>query len=273
LAVPLWFAVLLGLVQGLTEFIPVSSTAHLRILPALCGQPDPGAAFTAVVQLGTLLAVIVYFARDLFIKMPRAMVQAPGSPEGKLPWLLALGTIPIVIVGVSFKSFIVGDARSLYVVATALIVIGVVLLVVDRASERRQRWRVLADTSWATALAIGCAQALALIPGVSRSGATICMALLLGYRRSEAARFSFLLSVPAIAGAGLFEMGDALEAIPGDDVIALALATTVAAISGYAAIAWLMRWLSQRRMTVFGGYRIAVGLALLVLLITGSVHP
>jgi len=258
----LWFAALLGLIQGLTEFIPISSTAHLRIVPALLGQEDPGAAFTAVIQLGTLIAVLAYFAKDL-VQLPVAMIREPGSPDGRLPWLLAVGTLPIVVLGLLFKKQIHGDLRSLYVIAGALIVVGLLMVVVDRIANGRDETRPLASLTYADALLVGVAQSLALIPGVSRSGATICMALLIGFARSDAARFSFLLSIPAIAGAGIFEAREALRVLGRDAVPALAVGAGVAAVSGSAAIPWLIKWLGSHDLTGFAVYRIGAGLALL----------
>ncbi len=258
----LWFAALLGLIQGLTEFIPISSTAHLRIVPALLGQEDPGAAFTAVIQLGTLIAVLAYFAKDL-VQLPVAMIREPGSPDGRLPWLLAVGTLPIVVLGLLFKKQIHGDLRSLYVIAGALIVVGLLMVVVVRIANGRDETRPLASITYADALLVGVAQSLALIPGVSRSGATICMALMIGFARSDAARFSFLLSIPAIAGAGIFEAREALRVLGRDAVPALAVGAGVAAVSGYAAIAWLIKWLGSHDLTGFAVYRIGAGLALL----------
>jgi undecaprenyl-diphosphatase len=258
----LWFAALLGLVQGLTEFLPISSTAHLRIVPALFGQPDPGAAFTAVIQLGTLIAVLAYFAKDL-VNLPIAMVREPASPDGRLPWLLAAGTVPIVICGLAFKKYIEGDLRSLYVIAVALIVVGIAMVVIDRIANGRDESRPLASITYTDAIIVGLAQSLALVPGVSRSGATICMALLLGFTRSDAARFSFLLSIPAIAGAGIFEARDAFRLLGRDAIPALAVGTGVAAISGYAAIAWLIKWLGSHDLLGFAIYRVLAGLAIL----------
>ena len=206
----LWFAALLGLVQGLTEFLPISSTAHLAIMPALFGVKDPGASYTAVIQLGTLLAVLAYFAKDL-VGVATAMVREPSTPDGRMPWLLAAGTVPIVIAGLLLKKHIEGDLRSLYVIAGALIAVGVAMVVVDRMAAGRDAFKPLAGITLVDALLVGCAQTLALVPGVSRSGATICMALLLGFSRSDSARFSFLLSIPAIAGAGIFELRDAIR--------------------------------------------------------------
>jgi len=258
----LWFAALMGLVQGLTEFIPVSSTAHLRILPSLLGQPDPGAAYTAVIQLGTLVAVLAYFAKDL-VQLPMAMIRDPSSSDGRLPWLLAAGTVPIVICGLAFKKHIEGDLRSLYVIAAALILVGVAMVVIDRIANGRSEHRPLAAITLADAMIVGLAQTLALVPGVSRSGATICMALLLGFSRSDSARFSFLLSIPAIAGAGIFEAREAIRVLGRDALPALAVGASVAAISGYMAIAWLIKWLGSHDLVGFAIYRIIAGLALL----------
>jgi undecaprenyl-diphosphatase len=265
---PLWFAAVLGLVQGLTEFIPVSSTAHLRVVPALLGQPDPGAAYTAVIQLGTLVAVLAYFAKDL-AALPGAMLRDSGSFEGRLPWLLALGTLPIVIFGLVFKKQVEGDLRSLYVIATALIVVGIAMVVIDHYTSGRDTHRPLSSIKMTDALLVGCAQSLALVPGVSRSGATICMILLLGFSRSDSARFSFLLSIPAIAGAGIFEAKDAFRQLGTSALPAIAIGTVTAAVSGYAAIAWLIKFLSTNSLIGFSVYRIACGGALLASLAAG----
>jgi len=260
---PLWFAALLGLAQGLTEFLPVSSTAHLRVLPALFGIPDPGAPFTAVLQLGTLAAVIVYFAKDL-VTLTVAMVKQPSSPEGRLPWLLAIGTLPIVIAGLLLKKHIEGDRwRSLYVIATTLIVIGIVMIIIDRYASGREDPRPISALTWQDAMLVGLAQSLALVPGVSRSGATICMALCLGFARSDAARFSFLLSIPAVAGAGILEAKDAFNLLGRNAIPAIAVGVGTAAISGYIAIAWLIKWLGSHDLIGFAIYRIVAGLALL----------
>lgn len=261
----LWFAALLGIVQGLTEFIPVSSTAHLRVVPALLGLPDAGAAYTAVIQLGTLVAVLAYFARDL-VNLPVAMVRDPSSPDGRLPWLLAIGTVPIVIAGLALKKHIEGDLRSLYVIAGALIAIGITMAIIDRYASGRESVRPLASITVTDALLVGLAQTLALVPGVSRSGATICMILLLGFARTDAARFSFLLSIPAIAGAGIFEARDAIRVLGRDAIPALAVGTTTAAITGYLAIAWLIKWLGSHDLVGFAIYRIVAGLGLLAAL-------
>ncbi|HEU4728039.1 MAG TPA: undecaprenyl-diphosphatase UppP [Kofleriaceae bacterium] len=269
---PLWLAALLGLIQGLTEFIPVSSTAHLRIVSAITGQNDTGgAAYTAVIQLGTLMAVLAYFARDL-VALAIALVRAPDTPDGRLPWLIAVGTVPIVVVGLLLKRQIEGDLRSLYVIAAALITIGIVMALIDHHAASRDG-RGLATITYADAILIGLAQTLALVPGVSRSGATICMALLLGFARSDAARFSFLLSIPAVAGAGILESRKAFAELGGDAIPALAIGTGVAAVVGYASIAWFLRWLGSHQLMGFAVYRITLGLVLLAALAARWVSP
>lgn len=267
---PIWFAVVLGVVQGLTEFLPISSTAHLRIVPALIGQPDPGAAFSAVIQLGTLGAVLVYFARDLFIEMPKAMVHDRKSPKGRLPFYLVAGTIPIVVLGLSLKNFIVGDARSLYVVASTLISVGVLMYVIDR---RARDQRVMDEITLKDALIIGLAQACALIPGVSRSGSTIVAALFLGMRRPDAARFSFLLGIPAIAGAGIFQLGDALADPGAGGWLPIVIGSIASFASGYASIAWLLRYLQRKSLAPFAIYRVGLGILLLSFCISGVLAP
>jgi undecaprenyl-diphosphatase len=261
----LWLAALLGIVQGLTEFIPVSSTAHLRAVPALLGQPDPGAAYTAVIQLGTLIAVLAYFARDL-VGLPIALVKDPSSPEGRLPLLLAAGTVPIVIAGLALKKYIEHDLRSLYVIAAALIAVGLAMAVIDRCAAGRGAHRPLAGITYTDAILVGLAQTLALVPGVSRSGATICMTLLLGFSRSDAARFSFLLSIPAIAGAGIFEARSAFRDLGPGALPALLVGTATAAVSGYLSIAWLIKWLGSHDLVGFAIYRVLAGIALLAAL-------
>jgi len=262
----LWFAALLGIVQGLTEFIPISSTAHLRILPALFGKDDPGAEYTAVIQLGTLVAVIAYFAKDL-VAITQAMFRDGGSFESRLPWLLAVGTVPIVIAGLLLKKHIEGDLRSLYVIAFALISVGIAMAVIDKLAGGNPNTRPLNELTYRDALLVGLAQTLALVPGVSRSGATICMLLLLHFTRSDAARFSFLLSIPAIAGAGIFEAKDAFAKLGRDAIPALGIGITTAAITGYISIAWLIKWLGSHDLIGFAIYRIVAGLALLAALL------
>lgn len=264
----LWFAAFLGLVQGLTEFLPISSTAHLVIAPALLGQPDAGAAFTAVLQLGTLLAVVAYFARDLFIRMPRALLFDRDSADARLAVHIAIGTVPIVVAGVLLKDYVTGPLRSLWVVSAALAGVAIIMFWGDR---RGGGHRSMKELSWVHALAIGMAQACALVPGVSRSGATITCALVIGMARPDAARFSFLLGVPAIAGAGVFEMKDALHKLGGGGWAPLALGVATAAIAGYASIAWLLRYLQRRTLVPFVVYRIVMAAILVALILSGLV--
>lgn len=264
----LWFAAVLGLVQGLTEYIPVSSTAHLMITRALFGQHvpiDAYKAYIAVIQLGTLAAVLIYFAKDL-VTLATAMFRAPESHDAKLPWMLALGTLPIVVLGLLLKSRIENDLNSLYLIAGALIVVGIAMAFIDRGASAT---RPLSSLTYTDALLVGMAQTLALIPGVSRSGSTICMALLLGFVRSDAARFSFLLSIPAVGGAGILEASKAFRELGAEAVPAIAVGTGVAAVVGYATIAWLMRWLGSHHLIGFAVYRIACGVALLGALAAG----
>jgi undecaprenyl-diphosphatase len=268
--VELWFSVVLGLVQGLTEFLPISSTAHLAIAPRLFGQPDPGAAYTAVIQLGTLLAVLIYFAKDLW-SLTAGSVKEPSGPQAKQVGLLVLATVPIVIAGLTLKKYVVGSWRSMWVIGCSLIAIGIVMWLVDRRNVKQvangRVERLLGDLDWRDALLIGAAQALALVPGVSRSGATICMALVIGVSRPDAARFSFLMSIPAVGGAGILELRDAIRSLGshlGEALPALLIGTAVAAVTGYIVIAWLIRWLGSNRLTSFAIYRVLAGAALLL---------
>lgn len=267
-------AIVMGLVQGLTEFIPISSTAHLRIVPALLGWPDFGAAFTAVIQLGTLVAVFAYF-RQRIGRMVVGLLDAASrrtlNADARLALYIGAGTVPIGIVGVTLKKFIEGEARSLYVISGTLIVVALVLVVADRLARCN---RGVEDVTLRDALIVGLAQACAVVPGVSRSGATLIAALLVGFRRKDAGDFSFLLSIPAITGAGLFEMKTALKAgAGGSSALTLAVATVVALVSGYASIAWLMKFLEKHTMKLFVVYRIALGVLLLVLLSASVLRP
>jgi undecaprenyl-diphosphatase len=265
-------AIVLGIVQGLTEFLPISSTAHLRIVPAFAGWDDPGAAFTAVTQLGTMTAVLLYFREDLTriaaawlrgLRDPRVR----GTVESRLGWYIVLGTIPIGIFGVAFKDQIESGARSLPLIASTLIVLGLVLLYAER---RGRRTRDLGELNARDGTLIGLAQAAALVPGVSRSGATITAGLLLDLERPAAARYSFLLSVPAVVLSGLFELRD-VSGEEGAGVAATAIATVLAFVVGYASIAFLIRYLATHSTRVFVGYRVALGVAVLALFGAGLI--
>lgn len=270
-------SIILGLIQGITEFLPISSTAHLRVVPALVGWDDPGAAFTAVSQLGTLLATFVYFRSDLWRLGKGAWegIRAGKpleTPESRLAFGIIVGTIPVGVCGLAFKSLIKNELRSLHVVAISLIALAILLWVAERTAKHT---RDIAQMTFKDAVLVGVAQSLALIPGVSRSGITLTAGLFLGLRRESAARFSFLLSVPAIAAAGLYELKDVLQAdaVGGPGVVPTAIATVVAFGSGLAAIAILIAFLQKHSTAVFIGYRIFLGAALLVLLGMGILQP
>jgi undecaprenyl-diphosphatase len=263
-------AIVLGIVQGLTEFLPVSSTAHLRIVPAFLGWKDPGAAFTAVVQLGTVAAVLVFFRDDLW-RIARAFLRSLRDPaarrdhDARIGWYIVVGTIPIAVLGLAFKNPIEHQFRTLELVGAALVVFSFVMLAAERRSRRE---RDLAHLTARDGLIVGCAQALALVPGVSRSGATISAGLFLDFDRTAAARYSFLLSVPAVVLSGLFELrhlGDG----GGAPVGATAVATVLAFVVGYASIAFLLRYLTRHSIGVFAGYRMGLG-AIVVALAGGG---
>lgn len=264
-------AVVLGLIQGLTEFLPISSSAHLRILPEWFGWGDPGAAFTAVIQIGTELAVLLYFRHDIW-RIGKTWVKSIYKPEfrghidARMGWYVIIGSVPIVVLGVLLKDVIEQDFRNLYVIATTLIVMGLVLGIADHMAKQD---RDLKQVGMKHAVLLGLAQALALIPGVSRSGATISMGLFLGLKREAATRFAFLLAIPAVVGAGVFELKD----IPnGDNNYGWGptfVATVVSFLVGYAAIAWLLKYVSTHTYTPFVIYRVSLGVLTLVLLWTG----
>jgi undecaprenyl-diphosphatase len=265
-------AIVLGIVQGLTEFLPISSTAHLRIVPAFAGWEDPGAAFTAVVQLGTMAAVLLYFREDLW-RIARASLaalrdrEARKSLDARLGLYIVLGTIPIGIFGLIFKDQIENGARDLTLIGCTLIALGLVLLAAEKVATHR---RGLDDLNGRDGVIIGLAQAAALVPGVSRSGATITAGLFLGLERTAAARYSFLLSVPAVVLSGLFELrkvgeGQHAAAVP------TAIATVIAFVVGYASIAFLLRYLTNHSTAVFVAYRVALGALVLALVAAGTI--
>ena len=265
-------AIVLGLVQGLTEFLPISSSGHLRVVPAFAGWEDPGAAFTAVIQLGTMAAVLVYFRRDLW-RIATAWLGELRVPwrershDAKLGWFILLGTIPIAIFGFAFRDQIESGARDLYLIGTMLILFSFVMLLAEHVATRR---RELVEMNERDGLKIGFAQALALVPGVSRSGATISAGLFLGFDRAAAARYSFLLSVPAVVLSGLFELRD-VGGEGGVGVWPTLVATLAAFASGYAAIAWLLRYLAGHTLAIFVAYRIPLGILVLVLAGSGAI--
>ena len=263
-------AIVLGISQGLTEFLPISSTAHTLIVSKLLGWPDPGAAFTAVTQVGTELAVVIYFRQDIarilkawFASLTKKTERA--NPDAKMGWYVIIGTIPIGIAGLVFKSSIETTARNLWLVAATLIVMGILLGLADRYARHTKSE---ADIKTKNAVLFGLGQALALIPGVSRSGATITAGLAMGFKRDVAARYSFLLAIPAVFASAALTAGD----ISSDSFVnwpATIVATIVAFVVGYFVIASLMKYLQTRTFLPFVIYRIALGTLLMVLLANG----
>ena len=294
---PTWLqAVILGIVQGLTEFIPISSTAHLIFATRLTGLSERLAAeqqtaVIAVIQLGTLAAVFVYFARDIwnicyaFVRDHLLLLRGrtpPGiegsgvlgsrlSPEAKLGWLIFIGSLPIGVLGLALKKIIEGTfTKNLWVIATMMVVVALLLLVAEKVGKRLKG---IEQLGLSDALAVGFAQVLALIPGASRSGSTIMGGLFAGEKRETAARFSFLLSIPAITASGLLELKEAVHRLPAGSAAPLAVATVVSGLVGYASIWFLLRYLREHSTGVFIGYRVAVGALILLLLFAGAINP
>ncbi|MFC8090128.1 undecaprenyl-diphosphate phosphatase [Streptomyces sp. NPDC057301] len=282
-----WFeSLILGLVQGLTEFLPVSSSAHLRLTAAFSGWEDPGAAFTAITQIGTEIAVLIYFRKDIG-RIISAWLRSLTNKEmrqdhdAQMGWLVIVGSIPIGVLGLTLKDQIEGPFRDLRITATMLIVVGIIIGIADRLAARdesggrhraaKQR-KGLEDLGVKDGLIFGLCQAAALIPGVSRSGATISGGLFMGYSRESAARYSFLLAIPAVLASGLFELKDAME----NDHVSWGptiFATVIAFVTGYAVIAWFMKFISTKSFMPFVWYRIALGIVIIVLVSAGVLSP
>ena len=282
-----WFeSLILGLVQGLTEFLPVSSSAHLRLTAAFSGWKDPGAAFTAITQLGTEAAVLIYFRKDVG-RILAAWFRSLSNKEmrrdhdAQMGWLVIVGSIPIGVLGVTLKDQIEGPFRDLRITATMLIVMGIVIGIADRLAARdenggrhrapKQR-KTLVDLNAKDGLLYGLCQAMALVPGVSRSGATISGGLFMGYTREAAARYSFLLAMPAVLASGAFELKDAAE----EGHVAWGptmFATVIAFVVGYAVIAWFMKFISHKSFMPFVYYRIALGIVIIALVTAGVLSP
>ena len=263
-------ALFLGIVQGLTEFLPISSSAHIRIVGAFMPNAnDPGAAFTAITQIGTELAVLIYFRKDIF-NILRSWFKRDGSPEARLGTLIIIGSLPIIVLGYLGQDYITNNFRSLWVIASTLIIFGLILGFADKYGTREKE---LSTLNVPDGIRYGMAQSLALIPGVSRSGATIAMGRLLGYKREAALRYSFLLALPAVFGSGLYELKKAL----GDSTVSvysmpeILVATVTAFVIGYIVIAWLMKYISTKSFTPFVIYRVALGSLLLIALATGLI--
>ncbi|MDQ0276188.1 undecaprenyl-diphosphatase [Arthrobacter silviterrae] len=269
-----WFeAAFLGLIQGLTEFLPISSSAHLFVVGKfLPSGEDPGAAFTAVSQLGTEAAVVVFFWRDI-VRIIGAWYQSlrgkvpRNDPDARMGWLVIIGSVPIALLGVVFQHYIETSLRNLWIVATTLIVFGLILAVADAVAPQQ---RELKDLTYKHGILYGLAQALALIPGVSRSGGTITAGLLMGYTREAAARYSFLLAIPAVFGSGFYELYKIFGKHEGSQgpfgLGQTALATVIAFVVGYLIIGWFLKFISTKSFRPFVWYRIALGLALYMLL-------
>ena len=262
----LWQAIVLGVIQGLTEFLPISSTAHLYVVPQLLGWAKPSTPFVAVIQLGTLLAVFMYFWRDIV-----AITRNTLTGRSQMGWMIAVGTIPVVALGLLLKRQIESTLTGLHVIAAAMIGLAVVLAVAEWLTKRRQVLRGLEQVGWLDAIVVGCAQAVALIPGSSRSGCTITGGLFMGLNRETAARFSFLLSLPAIFAAGIFEFRHAFHE-PAGNPVTLGVATFVSFVVGYASIAFLLGYLKKHTTWLFIIYRLALGGILLALLLGGRLY-
>ena len=273
-------ALFLGALQGLTEFLPISSSAHIRIAGALFGTAeDPGARFTAITQIGTELAVLIFFRNDIkqiisawFRQITRRpTTSSTEKSDARMGWLIIVGSLPIAILGYLGQDVISNDFRSLWLIASTLIIFGVILGIADKYGNSQ---RDLTNLNVRDGVLYGFAQSLALIPGVSRSGATIAMGRFLGYNRQAALRYSFLLAVPAVFGSGFYELKGAISEGGDTGVFTMAetlLATGIAFVIGYAVIAWLLKFVSTKSFTPFIIYRIALGSLLLILLATGVV--
>jgi len=266
-------AIVYGIVQGLTEFLPISSTAHLRLVPSVFGWTDPGSAFTAVIQLGTVLAVFLYFWKDIssaFIAWAKSLTGDKTSVEARTGWAVFYATIPIVVLGLALHKYIEGPFRSLWVIGASLIIMGVLMLVADKFAKHERKLEAVQPMD---GVKIGLWQCLSLIPGMSRSGSTITGALVSGFDRAAAARLSFLMSVPAVTLAGIYEGVKEFKKISGDMLTPTLVATGVSFAVGYACIGWLISFLSKKGTTPFVAYRIIVGIVILSLCAAGKIDP
>ncbi len=274
----IWEAILLGIIQGVTEFLPISSSGHLILVPWLLGWDEPGLLFNVGVHVGTLMAVVVYFWRDLFsmaVALPRGIIQRKplADPMSFLALVIVLGSVPAAIVGVTLGDRIdeffhtgSGGNRAIVLIACALMLVGVMMAIAERVADRR---RGIEDIGFRDGILIGLAQALALFPGVSRSGSTITTGLFLGFRRESAARFSFLLGVPAVVGAAAFELRNLFENGLGDQTAVFIAGIVTSGVVGYLSIAFLLRFLVRNSTVIFTIYRVAFGLLVLGLLVAG----
>lgn len=275
-------AVLLGLLQGLSEFLPISSTAHLTVVGKLLNlvpadQPELWTAFIAVIQLGTLISILTYFRKDIYNitidyfrdNFKLRLRYGEQGINARLGWMIIVGTVPIIVAGLMMKEVIEGSiTKNLYLIAGSLIVFAIILAIAEKVADHK---RDMKDLRLAESLLIGIAQAFALIPGASRSGTTITGGLFMGLNRSDAARYSFLLSIPAVLTSGLFELYRGFDFLQASTVINLIAATIAAAVSGYFAIDFLLKFLKRHSTIIFVYYRIALGLLIIVLLITNNI--
>lgn len=273
-------AIFLGVLQGLTEFLPISSSAHLRIFGELTGSSDPGAAFTAITQIGTEIAVLLVFWKDIvrvlrswFASMPWVAQERripTSNPDVRMGWMIIVGSLPIGILGILLQDWIDTSFRNLWITVAMLAIFGILLGLADRLGARKKQ---LHNLSWRDALFYGGAQAMALVPGVSRSGGTITMGRILGYKRPEAARYSFLLALPAIFASGFYKLA---KVIKGSDPVALPqtlVATVIAFVVGYIVIVWFLKLISHRSFMPFVYYRLLLAAIVSTLLLTGTLQP
>lgn len=270
-----WEALILGIVQGLTEFLPISSSAHLSIVGQLIGNNDPGSAFTAITQIGTEAAVVLYFAKDIGRIIKKWVLALAGTvpqsdPDVRMGWLVIIGSIPIVALGLLFQDQIDSALRNLWITVAMLAGVAVLLFLADRFARHT---RTLDQLTWKHGIYYGLAQSAALIPGVSRSGATISAGLAMGYTREAAARYSFLLAIPAVLGSGFYKLTDIAQDPAPVSWLPIILATVVAFAIGLAVIHWLLRYVSKNSFTIFVVYRLALAALVAVLLLTNVLQP
>lgn len=274
----------LGIIQGLTEFLPISSTGHLTLAGKLMNlvsaeHPEQWTSFIAVIQLGTMLAVLIFFWKDLisivkdFIKdnLIKRLSYSKQQVNSKIGWLIIIGTIPVVIIGFAFKDAIEGElTKNLYVIASSLIILAIILALAEKTAKFKKN---IENITVMDSIIIGSAQALSLIPGSSRSGTTITAGLFVGLKREAAARFSFLLSLPAVLASGLLQLYEALQFIDRTMTVNIIVATVVSGISGYLAIDFLLKFLKKNSTFLFIYYRIALGVFILILLFNNIIQP
>jgi undecaprenyl-diphosphatase len=273
--ITLFEAIVLGIIQGLTEFLPISSTAHIRIIPLLFGWQDPGAAITAEIQIGTMIALLVYFFHDIWEMIIAGIksvvhLKPMETKESRMGWFIVIGTFPIVILGFLFKHHIETTARSLYMISFSLIFFAIILWIAEKTAKMNKD---ITKISWFESQIVGFAQALALIPGASRSGVTLTGGLFAGLTRETAARFSFLLSIPAVFASSILEIWEVRHLLGEAGTLNLVISIIVSGITGYLAIDFLLRYLRKHNTFVFIYYRIILGSILLVLLFMGIVKP